>query len=86
MTHEQKVESIHLSELSNGDEDWEERIIACSQNPDDPPILPGWNLRPCEELYLKAAAYGGAGGAILPPIQLFGVAHPGGPVTTADIC
>ena len=85
MTHEQKVESIHLSELSNGDEDWEARIIACSQNPDDPPILPGWNLRPCEEFYLKAVAYGGAGGAMLPPIQLFGGAHPGGPVTADDI-
>ena len=44
MTHEQKVEPVRLSALSNGDEDWEAHIIACSQNPDDPPILPGWNL------------------------------------------
>ena len=82
---EPKVESILLSKLSNGDKEWEEKVIACSKSPDDPPLLPGWNLQPCEEFFKKAAAYGAAGGAVLPPAQIFDGAHPVGPVTAAGI-
>ena len=82
----QKLETtILLAKLSNGDRQWEDRVTACSQNPDDPPILPGWNLAPCEEFFDKAVAYGGIGGPVLPPPQVFAGAHPVGPVTTALI-
>jgi alkylated DNA nucleotide flippase Atl1 len=78
-------QSIPLSELSKGAKQWENRVIACSKSPDDPPILLGWNLDPCEEFLNKAIAYGIAGGLILPPPQIFFGAHPVGPVTMADI-
>ena len=59
---QQFLESIPLSKLSNGDKKWEAQVVACSRNPDDPPLLPGWNWGPCEEFYNKAVAYGGNGG------------------------
>ena len=83
---DKKLKTILLSNLSNGDKQWEDHVIACSKNlVDDPPILPGWNLRPCEEFLKKAVAYGGGGGPVLPPAPLFGGAHPAAPVTTAGI-
>jgi hypothetical protein len=82
---EHKLESILLSKLSNGDKEWEEKVIALSDSPDDPPLLPGWNLQPCEEFFNKAVAYGAGGGAVLPPAQIFGGAHPVGSVTVAGI-
>ena len=79
------METIKLGRLANGDDLWEARVIACSKSVDDPPILPGWNLGPCEEFYNKAVAYGASGGAELPPAQVFGGAHPVGQATPADI-
>ena len=64
---------------------WEQRIIANSMDPDDPPILPGWNLGTCEEFYTKAVLYGEGGGVVLPPAPIFNGVHPVGAATTQAV-
>ena len=83
--NETKRDTILLSELSKGDTAWEDRVFACSQSPDDPPVLPGWNLLPCHEFFDKAVAYGIAGGPAVPPAQIFAGAHPVGPSSPAGV-
>ena len=76
---------VLLSALANGDKVWEQQVIAKSMDPDDPPILPGWNLRACEEFYNKAVSYGEQGGLVRPPAPILNGDHPVGAATTAAL-